>query len=1445
MSILGNESFNVDEELKKTEEIQEESSLGGDIFKGGVTGRVDPVVKTVNYIIDGVDEVLYGGEYSDIRLTPPSEDPLITETITGGTAYEVTGDIARTIVGGGFLRGTTGLKGGSSLLGRATANSVTDALASGMLNDMNQEGLLFKTEANTVERKAFNVLEDAIIGVGVEAGLGSLGKGFKAFKSWAKSSDAEEALKQTGSAYDELVETVDMPTDIKVSKGSELVDELNPNVTARVAEDTVPSVSLVGTDRISDDLATKNRPFWELPVREQEIYYARKVGDYTRRELADLQKQIDDLEAVRITKGKRRVVDKRNRSIDEAILKTRKAMEDLNSEKLRDIDEFVRHPKTLRKHAVEALSVERQVLKELTTDNASNKVKAIKAQERKVALAELDLRLAEEALQTAKDIRYSRHMEKVIQESKAPEKIIREQKVQKVREQTLVESVPPNIDAKKLVKDTNSIAKAEIRAQNIADQDQLLIARAVQGKIPEGELDILDDYLRARNGNTGTKDQRLNPATNGDNDDVPLTKFADDVTTSQNFKKVKKTQRKSVYEAFKELKATGVPPSLKEFQLEMGMSDDTILRNLAVVKTVTDEAEKVLLQARVLRTRVVREARESVEKVLLAGDNATGEQIAETARLLGRLNELDSSLYGAISQTARNLRLQQLDPHQLQSKLLRAQTLALDVTEETAERGVKNLAGSVTADMTKAERKELMSLFKKIRKSKMQPSDIDKAMKNHTLLDYHSSYIAGGLLSDPRTVTRSVFLATLANYFNKTFLDQISQRILAGGGREGTIIGEIAQRNSNTNIVGDLWEQGIKPTLQGRHAYEGMLNRMSKDTASEYEGGISSIVKWKDLLNKIDEDIVSAEAGGRTGRALRLKLAKYPTAVFMYPANRARLGIGNIDAIFREATTNSELDSVIYRRWNRDGGDSIFSTKMSYQEYKNQYRSLYLEHKKVTDAFNNSEIDIDDYLKRIDEVYIGVHPELKESMIQEVEEITTKVNRISDEVTLQEDISETSIGQILNSINKNANGNKLAEFSVTLMQPFVKSPTNNLRNIIEYSPLAPTSKRWRRMFAEGGDARNEVLARTLTGTGMISGAVALAHSVDIVGRTIPPEYREHQGIRPYSIRIGDSWPSFDRLGQASALLGVVADLKNNGWSGELSSAEDATFLTHIFTLGATLYENSAVGGWGELLEALSTEHKLENFVIDKTTMAVTPVAGAQRFFSDVVDPNEMKDYNLEQIEAHGDLRDAIEDFYVKAMNKWSNQPFSGAIGEAVGDVLSIEGGYDTRYDALDRVHTKNNGSLLGRVLFYFGINNKLANTDPAIGEMARLGKIPKLRRGETYKTDDGLHLSYSDHRRYTNLMYRGESGVLNTMRNRMLSAGSNYFDEDYDRSSAWDSVMSSHKIHAQSLIEGTSSPEARDRTYNHWLDSLNNANKKNERGLTLEEIDALYEVPEQ
>ena len=144
--------------------------------------------------------------------------------------------------------------------------------------------------------------------------------------------------------------------------------------------------------------------------------------------------------------------------------------------------------------------------------------------------------------------------------------------------------------------------------------------------------------------------------------------------------------------------------------------------------------------------------------------------------------------------------------------------------------------------------------------------------------------------------------------------------------------------------------------------------------------------------------------------------------------------------------------------------------------------------------------------------------------------------------------------------------------ALKIITPFFKTPANIGLSVVERTPFAPLSSRWREEMAQGGVYRDMALAKVTLGSSLLATFGAMSAEGLLTGRG--PERKADRealmrdGWQPYSFKIGDSYYSFSGMEPVSALLAIAAD-----YAEYARHEPDAGKIEEVF-LGATygLYE---------------------------------------------------------------------------------------------------------------------------------------------------------------------------------------------------------------------------------------------------------------------------------
>jgi len=191
--------------------------------------------------------------------------------------------------------------------------------------------------------------------------------------------------------------------------------------------------------------------------------------------------------------------------------------------------------------------------------------------------------------------------------------------------------------------------------------------------------------------------------------------------------------------------------------------------------------------------------------------------------------------------------------------------------------------------------------------------------------------------------------------------------------------------------------------------------------------------------------------------------------------------------------------------------------------------------------------------------------------------------------------------------------NITAEWPVLkLFLPFIRTPSNIFKYVLERSPAAPVVKEWRADFAAGGAKRDLALAKMALGTGLGMLVTDLAAQGHITGSGPADEGAKDllnaDGWQPYSIRIGDTYYSYQRLDPIASTLGVAADLAGTSEYMTEKQREKSAALVAAAVL-KNLSNKTWLSGISSVVEAIDDPDRSAKGLISRLAGSIAVPAG--------------------------------------------------------------------------------------------------------------------------------------------------------------------------------------------------------------------------------------------
>ncbi len=230
----------------------------------------------------------------------------------------------------------------------------------------------------------------------------------------------------------------------------------------------------------------------------------------------------------------------------------------------------------------------------------------------------------------------------------------------------------------------------------------------------------------------------------------------------------------------------------------------------------------------------------------------------------------------------------------------------------------------------------------------------------------------------------------------------------------------------------------------------------------------------------------------------------------------------------------------------------------------------------------------------------------------------------------QEELDPKSLaGKFSGWLNQQENNPLLVK---TFLIPFFKTPVNLLNATVERTPLINRMlKVNREIMRSGTQAQKDMLmAKTFSGAMMYMSFASLYWSAQLTGSHRNDERDDllNAGVPEYSIKIGNSWYSYNRLDPLGYFAGIAADIfsagrsfNNNGDVGELVSALLAVSVDNIVN-------KSYMRSLGDTYNAVNDPARYGQAWLRGQAGKFIPLHGVQRTVNTVISPEMREVRNL-------------------------------------------------------------------------------------------------------------------------------------------------------------------------------------------------------------------------
>jgi hypothetical protein len=213
------------------------------------------------------------------------------------------------------------------------------------------------------------------------------------------------------------------------------------------------------------------------------------------------------------------------------------------------------------------------------------------------------------------------------------------------------------------------------------------------------------------------------------------------------------------------------------------------------------------------------------------------------------------------------------------------------------------------------------------------------------------------------------------------------------------------------------------------------------------------------------------------------------------------------------------------------------------------------------------------------------------------------------------------IGQMIEGMRVRKKGDTpltaLGKDALTLILPFVRTPDSLARTAIRYSPIGVLEGQNIDDWKAGGARRRLAEARVIMGTGVVATIATSVLDGEITGEG-PRNYKERQTLeesgdwQPNSIKVGDTWYSYEGMEPLSLLLSGVATSMERWDEGSTEGYLDQAG-QQVFNAAEVLTNQTWAEGISDLFDAMTAPEAqrgaaMDNFFANIASSFVVPAA---------------------------------------------------------------------------------------------------------------------------------------------------------------------------------------------------------------------------------------------
>lgn len=197
-----------------------------------------------------------------------------------------------------------------------------------------------------------------------------------------------------------------------------------------------------------------------------------------------------------------------------------------------------------------------------------------------------------------------------------------------------------------------------------------------------------------------------------------------------------------------------------------------------------------------------------------------------------------------------------------------------------------------------------------------------------------------------------------------------------------------------------------------------------------------------------------------------------------------------------------------------------------------------------------------------------------------------------------------------------------------LIVPFIRTPSNILKDFVNHTPaplLQLVRSSYRKQLAAGGPEADLAIARMFLGTSAMAAVWQLAEAGKIRGGG-PAGYNSDElgGGLEYSMQIGDTWVTFDRLEPMGMLFGMVADIHYMVDRRYAIDGDNTDLMEAVQYAAIAAAKNAASKTWltgiSDTVQAAADPDRYAEGYMRRMAVSFTPFSSGLRWATSVQDP---------------------------------------------------------------------------------------------------------------------------------------------------------------------------------------------------------------------------------